>query len=92
MEKDQALKKTGSTPLPDQESAEALGPGEVLGITEVKTIICKLREGSGSRPLVKFAFVIPGGEVYFLDDQAARMKPAQQWVKKQILRKLGLEG
>lgn len=72
------------------EDSEATALGEVLGIVELKTVMAKIRDGSG-KTLVKIALVVPDGEVYILDDGLdgnVRMKASQAWVKSQILKKL----
>lgn len=79
-------KKTGATPIVE----EGLGGGEVLGVAETKTVMLKLRDGHG-KEMVKFAYVVPGGEVYFIDEASVKLKPAQSWVKAGVLSKLGLK-
>ena len=80
--------KTGQTPVAELD--EVPGTGEIQGTLELKTALVKMRDGRDGKTIVKIAFVVPGGEVYFLDDVAARMKPAQQWAKRQIMKKLGM--
>ncbi len=81
----QTSKKTGATPLAE----ELLGGGEIIGVIETKTVMVRLRDGHG-KEMVKLAIVVPGGEVYFLDESAVKVKQAQTWVKKGVLSKLGL--
>lgn len=77
-------KKTGTTPLVEG----GLGVGEVIGVVEVKQVMIKLRDGHG-REMTKLALVVPGGEIYFLDDRTVNTKPAQGWVKSAVISKLG---
>jgi hypothetical protein len=79
------IKKTGATPIIE----EGVGGGEVLGVVEVKHVMIKLRDGHG-KDMVKLAFVIPGGDVYFLEEKVIG-KPAQQWVRNAVLKALGLK-
>ena len=67
---------------------EGVGGGEILGVAETKLVMVNLRDGHGQN-MVKLAVVVPGGDIYFLDDKTVG-KPAQAWVRKGILRKLGL--
>ena len=61
----------------------------VEAYTEVKHVMIKLRDGHG-KDMVKLAFVIPGGDVYFLEEKVIG-KPAQQWVRNAVLKALGLK-
>lgn len=79
-------KKTGATPLPEGAPG---GSGEVLGVLEIRPVIIKLRDGYG-KDQVRIALVVPGGEVYYLDDAALRRNSAQAWVKKGVLDALGM--
>jgi len=78
-------KKTGATPIVE----EGLGGGEILGVVETKTVMVNLRDGHG-KEMVKLAIVVPGGDVYFLDESAVKVKAAQSWVRNGVLKKLGL--
>ena len=82
----QKVTKTGATPV--EESADEAG--KVLGVVETKTVLVNLRDGYG-KEMVKLAVVVPGGEVYFLDEAAIKTKPAQAWVKTAVLQKLALK-
>ncbi len=74
-------KKTGATPLVDEDS---LRGGEVLGALPVKTVLVRYRDGHGKES-VQLAVVIPGGEVYFFDSKALDTRQAQKWLKAGVL-------
>ena len=74
-------KKTGATPLVDEDS---LRGGEVLGALPVKPVLVKYRDGHGKEE-VRLAVVIPGGEVYFFEAKALDLHPAQKWLKAGVL-------
>jgi hypothetical protein len=78
------IKKTGMTP----EAEEGIGGGEVQGVTELKTVIVKLRDGHGQE-MVKIGLVVPEGDLYWLDERATNLRPAQAWVRRQVKRLLG---
>lgn len=86
MAQEQEIKKTGATPIVE----DGIGGGELHGVVEVKQVLAKFRDGHG-REMVRLAIVVPGGEVYFLDDRAMNTKPAQSWLKNAILKKMGLQ-
>lgn len=86
METGTTNKKTGATPIVE----EGIGGGEILGVIELKPVMVKLRDGHGQE-VTKLAIVVPGGEVYFINDTAIG-KPAQKWVKAGVLKALGLKG
>lgn len=75
-------KKTGATPL-----VEGPAGSEILGVTEVRAALVKLRDGYGKEQ-VKLAIVIPGGDVLYLDDKS--MKKATSWAASGIKQRLGL--
>lgn len=70
-------------------SEGASAGGEVLGVAELKPVMVKLRDGYGEE-MVKIALIAPDGAVYFTDEDAMKIKPAQQWVKNAVLEKLGI--
>lgn len=74
------MKKTGATPLVDEGQ---LGGGKVLGVIDVRTVLVKFRDGHGQES-VRLAAIIPGGEVYFFDNKALDLRPAQGWLKSAI--------
>lgn len=86
METGTTNKKTGATPIVE----EGIGGGEVLGVVELKTVMVKIRDGHGQE-VTKLVVVVPGGDIYFLDDKAIG-KPAQKWVRSGVLKALGLKG
>ena len=65
------IKKTGTTPTIEENT----GGAEILGVLELKPI------------MVKMGFLVPGGEVYFLEEKGIS-RPAQTWVKTGIQKKL----
>lgn len=73
------MKKTGSTPVVE----EGLSRGKVLGVVEVRTVLVKYRDGHGAES-TRLAALIPGGEVYFFDNKALDVRPAQTWLKAAI--------
>lgn len=77
----EAQKKTGMTPTAEAESPAL---GEVLGIAACKVALVKLRDGHGEE-VVKFAFIVAPGKVYFIDERAARVTPAQTWASRAIM-------
>ncbi len=79
------VKKTGTTPL----VTEGLGGGEVKGVAELKLVMVKYRDGHGIEA-IRLAFVTPDGEVYFLDDRAVNLKPAQTWLKNGVAKALNI--
>lgn len=68
-----------------------LGAGKVEGVLEIKTVLVKYQDGHG-KAATNLAFVIPGGEVYFLGREAVNLKPAQKWVKDAIAKALHADG
>jgi hypothetical protein len=77
--------KTGATPLPEED----LSGARVLGIKEIKTAIVKMRDGFG-KEMIKIVLVIPGGEIYYLNENAVSLRPAQAWAKRDIMAALKL--
>jgi len=76
------IKKTGTTPTIEENT----GGAEILGVLELKPIMVKMRDGHGAE-MVKMGFLVPGGEVYFLEEKGIS-RPAQTWVKTGIQKKL----
>jgi hypothetical protein len=76
------IKKTGATPAIE----ENVGGADILGVVEIKPVMVKMRDGHGVE-MVKMGFLVPGGEVYFLEEKV--VKQAQNWVKKGVLKKVG---
>lgn len=60
---------------------EDLSGGRVLGVLPVNTALVRYIDGTNGREVVRVAVVIPGGEVYFLNNNSIDMRPAQQWLK-----------
>jgi len=77
----EAIKKIGTTP----EIEEATGGAEILGVIEPRSVMVKMRDGNGIET-VKMGFVVPGGELYFLEEKS--FKQAQKWVRNGVLKKL----
>lgn len=81
--------KTGATPTPEGD----LAGGEVLGLWELTVVAVSLRDGFG-RDHRKLAVIIPGdtvdqSQMFYLSEDALVKRPAQTWVKNQVMAKLG---
>lgn len=61
--------------------AEDLSGGRVLGALPVSLVLVKYVDGQHGKEIARLAVVIPGGEVYFLNNNTIDMRPAQQWLK-----------
>lgn len=57
-----------------------LSGGKVMGVLPVTTVLVQYADGYGAKT-VRLAVVIPGGEVYFFNNNSLDMRPAQQWLK-----------
>ena len=75
-------KKTGATPLPEED----LAAGEIKGMMRVKWRgMIHLRDGHGAM-LTEMISVLENGDVYF--EKKGNFVAAQTWVKKAVARKL----
>jgi hypothetical protein len=63
---------------------EGLGGGKVKGVLPVKTVLVSYQDGHG-KVETKLAVIIPGGEVYFFGREALDLRPAQKWLKKEVV-------
>lgn len=78
-------KKTGMTPtIP----AEDLSGGRVLGAIPVSLVLVKYVDGQHGKEVARLAVAIPGGEIYFLNNNSLDMRPAQQWLKSGVQARL----
>lgn len=65
-----------------------LETGKVLGAMEVKMVLVKYKDGLNNKEETRLAIMIPGGEIYFFDNKAVDMRPAQKWLKDAVILKL----
>lgn len=75
--------KAAETPIVET----GIGGGEVIGVIKLDAVLVRYRDGRGQEK-VRIALNVPGGELYFLNDNAIG-KASTSWVKKGVEAKLG---
>lgn len=80
-------KSTDEMPLGRGTSSEMSGVRKVHGVAEVKTVLVDATDGNGLRT-THLAF-IAGNQMVVVENNG---KPAQQWLKDEVFKKMGKAG